>query len=454
MSRDDSRLAAALARAAFPLAGEHRDYDALVEAAGAAQLVLLGEASHGTHELYRARAQLTKRLIVEKGFTAVAVEADWPDAYRVHRFVQARSRDADAVDALGGFRRFPQWMWRNADVLDFVGWLRAHNDARSDGARKVGFYGLDLYSLHASMAAVLAHLDRVDPAAAARARQRYACFESFGADAQRYGYAAGLELTPSCARQVVAQLIELQRRREEVRLHDGVIAEDEAFAAAQNARVVARAEEYYRAMFGGHADTWNLRDTHMADTLDDLVRHLSRRARAKLVVWAHNSHLGDARATQMSERGELNLGQLCRERRSGTLLDGLGGVVVSVGFTTHHGSVSAASSWGAPVERKRVRPALDGSYEQLFHDVGIERFLLDLRMLGGALAELERPRLERAIGVIYQPGRERLSHYFAASLPRQFDFVLHFDETRAVEPLERTGTWDAGEPPETYPSTL
>jgi len=442
-------LVQALSRETFPLVGERRDHDALVEAAGDAQLVLLGEATHGTHEFYRERAQITKRLILEKGFVAVAAEADWPDAYRVNRFVQARSHDEDASDALGGFRRFPQWMWRNADVLDFVGWLRAHNDALVGGAAKVGFYGLDLYSLHASMGAVLAYLDRIDPAAAARARERYGCFERFGADPHDYGYVTAGSPAASCEDVVVAQLVELQQRREADRRRDGIIAEDEQLAAEQNARVVTNAEQYYRAQFSGlfgRASTWNLRDTHMADTLDALLAHLGRRGPAKLVVWAHNSHLGDARATDRGRHGELNLGQLCRERHPGR--------VVNVGFTTDHGSVSAASSWGAPVERKQVRPALRGSYEELFHSVGFQRFRLDLRTLGEATTALRRPLLERAIGVIYLPETERLSHYFTAELPRQFDFLLHFDETRAVEPLERTASWETGELPETYPTSL
>jgi erythromycin esterase-like protein len=446
MTRDDATLAQAVAEAAFPLVGEHRDYDAIIEAAGAAQMVLLGEASHGTHEFYRERAQITKRLIVEQGFTAVAVEADWPDAWRVNRYVQARSTDLDAIDALAGFRRFPQWMWRNADVLDFVGWLRAHNDDRPSGTSPVGFYGLDLYSLHASMAAVLLHLDRVDPAAAARARGRYACFEGLGDDPQRYGQQTGLGLQPSCEDAVVAELLELQRRREAERFSDGPLAADEELAAVANARVVRDAERYYRSMFAARLSTWNLRDQHMADSLDELGRHLSRGGMAKIVVWAHNSHVGDARATEASRNGEISLGQLCRERYPRRVLN--------IGFTTYHGSVSAASDWDEPVERKRIRPALDGSYEELFHAVGLDRFLLDLRRLGEAAAGLDEPRLERAVGVIYRQETERLTHYAKARLPRQFDFVLHFDETRAVEPLERTAAWTAGELPETYPSTL
>jgi erythromycin esterase-like protein len=445
MTTHDAALARALGSCATPLYGGADDYDAVIDALGDAELVLIGAASHGTHEFYRERAQLTKRLIVDKSFVAVAAEADWPDAYRINRYVHGRSDDEDAVDALGDFRRFPQWMWRNADVLDFVGWLREHNDARPAGAAAVGFYGVDLYSLHASMQAVLAHLDRVDPAAAAIARERYACFEEFGDDPHAYAYATRFDLSRSCEDEVVAQLVEMQRRRG--RLRDGILAEDEQFAAEQNARVVARSEAYYRAMFGGRVNTWNLRDTHMADALDDLLAHLLRRGPAKLVVWAHNSHLGDARATSMGDVGELNLGQLVRQRHRGRS--------IHVGLTTSVGTVSAASDWDLPVERKTVRPPLDKSYEALFHSVELPRFFVDLRPDDApAIRALGQPRLERAIGVIYKPETERYSHYFRAQLREQFDLLLHFDHTRAVEPLERTGRWEIGELPETYPSSL
>jgi erythromycin esterase-like protein len=443
---DDLHLTNAIAAAAGPLSGAHDDYDRLIAGIGDAAFVLIGEASHGTHEFYRERAQITKRLIAEKGFNAVAVEADWPDAFAVHRFVLGRGEDGDTIDALSAFRRFPQWMWRNADVLDFAGWLRAYNDRFGVTRGAVGFYGLDLYSLHASTQAVLAYLDRVDADAAARARQRYSCFEDLAADPQAYGYAAQLDLSRSCEDEVVAQLIELQRRRQQLAMPDGAAAEDEQFAAEQNALVVQNAERYYRGMFGGRVNTWNLRDTHMADTLDALARHLARDGAAKIVVWAHNSHLGDARATEVADRGELNLGQLARERHAAA--------VVNVGFTTYSGTVSAASEWDAPVERKRVRPALAGSYEALFHAVGVPRFVLNLRELGEATAALGEPRLERAIGVIYKPETERWSHYFECLMPAQFDFVLHIDETRAVEPLERSAAWQAGELPETYPEGL
>jgi erythromycin esterase-like protein len=437
----------AVREGARPLTGAAEDYDPLMEMIGGARFVLLGEASHGTHEFYRERAQITKRLIKEKGFTAVAVEADWPDAYRINRYVRGVGSDAESVDALGDFKRFPAWMWRNADVLDFVGWLRSHNDELGPNGAKVGFYGLDLYSLYTSIEEVLGYLDKVDPEAARRARYRYSCFEHFGEDTQAYGYAASFGLTGSCEEDVVSQLIELRRRAAEYARRDGRVAADEFFYAEQNARLIKNAEEYYRSMFRGRVSSWNLRDRHMAETLHALAAHLEGEGRqAKVVVWAHNSHLGDARATQMGGRGELNVGQLVRERY------GLDSVLV--GFSTYTGTVTAASDWGGPAERKRVRPGLDGSYEALFHGVGLPRFLLSLRGETEAVAGLRKSQLERAIGVIYLPETERVSHYFYARLPDQFDAVLHFDETRAVEPLERTSEWETGEVPETFPTGI
>jgi erythromycin esterase-like protein len=433
-----------------PLTGEPTDFDQLLELVGNARFVLIGEASHGTHEFYRIRSEITKRLITGYGFSGVAVEADWPDAYRVNRFARGGSDDADATEALGGFKRFPQWMWRNADVLDFVGWLRAHNDAQRNASHRVGFYGLDLYSLHASMAAVLEYLDTVDPAAADRARARYACFDSFGPEPQAYGYAATLGLSPSCETAVLSQLVDIQRAADEYARRDGRVARDALFFAEQNARLVRNAERYYRAMFLGPALSWNVRDRHMAETLDQLAGFLDKEGRrspdapAKIVVWAHNSHLGDARATEMAGRGEVNVGQLMRAKNPAT--------TKLVGFTTYAGTVTAASDWDRPAERKVVRPALDGSYESVFHEIGHRRFLLDLTTASDAQRALMTPRLERAIGVVYRPETERLSHYYYAVLPRQFDAVLHYDTTRAVEPLERTGTWERDEMAETYPS--
>ncbi len=427
-----------------PSTGAEGDYDALLEWIGDAGVVLLGEASHGTHEFYRERARITRRLIEEHGFRGVAVEADWPDAYRVNRYVHGAAEDADAEEALRGFRRFPTWMWRNADVLDFVGWLRAHNERAGPG-RGASFFGLDLYSLGSSVAEVISYLERVDPAAAERARERYSCFEELGGG-QAYGRAATLGISESCREGVVAQLGELRRLAAAYLRRDGIAAEDEQFYAEQNASLVASAEEYYRSMFGEPAESWNLRDRHMMDTLERLRAHLGRQGSSpRLVVWEHNSHVGDARMTAMSLRGELNLGQLARQRWPGQTF--------ILGFTTHAGTVTAAPAWDSPAERKNVRPSLPGSFEQLFHELAEPRFLLDLRH-GDAARLLAEPRLERAIGVIYRPETERMSHYFPARLAGQFDAVVHVDETRAVEPLERSAGWLAGELPETYPTAF
>ncbi len=432
---------------ARPLTGDRHDYDALLARVGDARIVLLGEASHGTHEFYRERARITQRLVTELGFTAVAIEGDWPDADRVNRYVRGAGEDADAEEALRGFRRFPTWMWRNADVLDFVGWLRAHNDGLGHGAEKVGFYGLDLYSLGASMEAVINYLDAEDPEAAKRARARYECLQPYSRESSGYGQAVLLGVSEPCRRRVLEELVELRRSAGEYLLRDGSAAEDEYFVAEQNASVVANAEEYYRTMFGAGATSWNLRDRHMADTLDQLMVHLDRRgATSRVVVWEHNSHIGDARATEMAGRGELNIGQLMRERHARD--------VVLVGFTTYTGTVTAASDWGAPAERKRVLPALADSYEALLHEAAIPALLLCPLGTSRAGRALQEPRLERAIGVIYRPQTERQSHWFAASAGRQFDALVHVDVTRAVEPLERTQTWELGEPPETYPSAL
>ncbi len=430
--------------AAYPLTGSAADYDPLLEMVGDARFVLIGEASHGTHEFYRARADITQRLIEERGFTAVAVEADWPDAYRVNCFVRGASGDPDANAALSGFQRFPRWMWRNRVVLEFVDWLRAHNDALPASEPKTGFYGLDLYSLGESIEAVIGYLDEVDPEAARRARARYACFDHFSDDPQAYGFATSYGTTEPCQDAVVEQLVELRRRAAELTRQDGQVAEDEFFAAEQNARLAQNAEAYYRAMFHGRVSSWNLRDRHMAETLEALVAHLDRNGRrTKVVVWAHNSHLGDARATEMGESGELNLGQLVRERVKRD--------AVLVGFSTYQGTVTAATDWGDPGERKRVRPGLPGSYEELFHETELPGFLLPLRDGGEAAGRLREPRLQRAIGVIYRPETERWSHYFHARLADQFDALLHLDETRALEPLDQDSGGES-DVPDTFPT--
>ena len=440
----------AVRRAAAHFEPRPDGFGALLDHIGDAEFVLIGEASHGTHEFYQARAELTKALILGHGFNAVAVEADWPDAYRANRWVRHESGDRDAARALDDFTRFPRWMWRNTEVVSFLTWLREYNEPRP-AADRAGFYGLDLYSLHTSINAVLSYLGKVDPAGAERARYRYGCFEDFGEDSQSYGYAATLGISRSCEDDVVAQLIDLRRRAAEYASRDGRIAADDYFFAEQNARLVQNAERYYRTIVVGRVESWNVRDTHRVETLDALGAHLRKTAgRAKIAVWAHNSHLGDARATQMGDIGELNLGQLTRERygRRSRL----------IGFTTHTGSVTAATNWDDPAERKRVRPSLDGSYERLFHDTGTRHFLLLLN--DARLREALTPRLERAIGVIYRPETERVSHYFTARLAEQFDAVMHIDETRALEPLDFQGpgsaTWSRHEAdlPETYPSAL
>jgi erythromycin esterase-like protein len=436
-----------LADAAIPLASadgtEPADVDAIVSRIGEARIVLLGEASHGTHEFYATRAAVTRRLIETRGFRAVTIEGDWPDTRRVDRFVRGRGEDRDADTALAGFRRFPQWMWRNTVMRAFVAWLRDHNAERTAGER-CGIYGLDLYSMHASIDAVLRYLERVDPAAAARARERYSCIEMVGGDdPQAYGYVASRNPAEACEDDVVRQLIELRRSAAEYTAQAGDASDEEFFSAEQNARLVANAERYYRSMFRGRVSSWNLRDTHMAETLEAVVERLEREgSRAGVCVWAHNSHLGDARATAMGRGGEINVGQLVRERygRDACLL----------GFTTFSGTVTAAHDWDEPAHRRDVRPGLAGSTESLMHRVGIQNFLLDLRESHTRDA-LEDPRLERAIGVIYRPETERMSHYFDVHLPGQFDLLVHLDETRALEPLERTAAWEKGELPETYP---
>src|SRR5438094_2492528 len=435
----------AVREASHPLEGGLRDYDPLLKLIGDARFCLLGEATHGTHEFYRERAEITKRLIKEKGFTAIAVEADWPDAFRVNRYVRGLGDGESADEALSGFKRFPTWMWRNTVVLDFVEWLRDYNSSLATNAAKVGFYGLDLYSLYTSIEAVLGYLNNVDPEAGRRARYRYSCFEHFAEDTQAYGYAASFGLSESCEREVIERLIELRRRAADYASRDGRVAQDEFFFAEQNARLVLNAERYYRSMFRGRVESWNLRDQHMAETLGALVTHLNTQGQtAKVAVWEHNSHLGDAPATYMADYSELNVGQLVRER--------YGSEAVLVGFTTYKGTVTAASDWDGPAERKRVRPALEDSYEASFHDADIPNFLLSLR--DSASETFSDSRLERAIGVIYLPQTERQSHYFEARLSDQFDAVIHFDETSALQPLERQALWETGEPPETFPTGM
>ncbi|HYC52641.1 MAG TPA: erythromycin esterase family protein [Gemmatimonadaceae bacterium] len=435
-----------------PLSGRPRDYDSLLRLIGDARCVLIGEASHGTFEFYDERAKITRRLIEELGFGGVCIEGDWPDAYRVDCFVRGNSDDADATQALGGFRRFPTWMWRNHVVRDFVQWLREYNEVNKSSP--AGIFGLDLYSLYGSIEAILRYLERVDPSAAERARHRYSCFEHFGGDSQAYGYAVASDLADPCEQEAVQQLADLHAQALEYVNRDGLRAVDDFFSAEQNARLVRDAEHYYRSMYRGRASSWNLRDRHMADTLEAIERHLRATGRSdKLVVWAHNSHLGDARFTDMRRRGEVNLGQLVRERHGDAM-------VRLIGFSTNTGTVTAAHDWDEPGHRMRINPALPDSYERLLADYSaarnVPRFLLSLVQDSDATELLNTPRLQRAIGVIYRPETERWSHYYEVELPRQFDALIHIDTTTALRGLEPGEHWERGaqEPPETFPSGI
>jgi protein-L-isoaspartate(D-aspartate) O-methyltransferase len=400
------------------------DLGALLERLQGSRLVLLGEATHGTSEFYRLRARLTQELIRRHGFRIVAVEADWPDARRVTRYVQALPDGHRPEDP--AFERFPTWMWRNHETWAFVEWLRAFNAAVREPAERAGFYGLDLYSLFTSIRSVLEYLEGVDPPAARIARERYSCLTPWQADPQAYGRAALTGRYRVCEREAVAMLRDMLARRLEYAERDG----DRFLDAVQNARLVADAERYYRAMYYGAAVSWNQRDQHMSDTLEALLAFHGPASKA--VVWAHNSHLGDAQATEMSARGEHNLGQLCRQRyREAACL---------IGFGTDHGTVAAADDWDGPMRTMSLRPAHPESYERLCHDAGGGAFLLHLREPSReeVRAELTPPRLERAVGVVYRPDTELQSHYFHASLPYQFDEYVWVDETRAVRPITTT----------------
>ncbi|PJK27438.1 protein-L-isoaspartate(D-aspartate) O-methyltransferase [Minwuia thermotolerans] len=404
--------------------------DGLLDRIGDARVVLIGEASHGTSEFYRMRARITRELIEKKGFSFVAAEADWPDAARIDDWVRHRERAADWT----AFARFPTWMWRNAETREFVDWLRARNADRPETDR-AGFYGLDLYSMYGSIDAVLRYLDETDPAAARVARNRYGCLTPWQHEPQAYGLAAASQSFEGCRDEAAKMLRDLLERR----IEDGLTEESALFDAQQNARLIANAEAYYRGMYAGPDKSWNQRDSHMFETLEQLLDFHGPGARA--VIWAHNSHVGDASATEMSARGEYNIGELCRDAY------GLG--AFSIGFGTHSGTVAAADDWGEAMQVMDVRPGREDSYEGLFHAAGPEAFLLPLRYGGETLREqLGEARLQRAIGVIYRPRTERASHYFQAILPAQFDEYIWFGTTRAVRPLE---TKELEGVPETYP---
>ena len=412
---------AALSAMARDVAGE--GLDPLVARAGQADFVLLGEATHGTREFYELRAAITRRLVAEHGFTIIALEADWPDALRLHHYVSGVTGDPNAIAALGDFERFPRWMWRNETMPPFLDAIREWNRPLAEA--QVGIFGMDLYSLHASIRAVLGYLRKKDRTAERRARERYGCFDHFGHDPQTYGYFTERAGVDDCEEEVIAQLTEM-RKRYTKRME---VYSDHDFFVLQHARVVADAESYYRAMYRGRDESWNLRDAHMTDVVTELARHFHRGDHpAKVVVWAHNSHLGDARATEMGRRGEWNLGQLLRETAVGE--------VYSIGFSTFAGTVTATHDWDGSPRRMAVRPALDGSYEEIFHRLGRRSFWIDLRSDEEGVEFLEKPRLQRAIGVIYRPASERMSHYFEGRLPDQFDAVIHVDRTHALRPLD------------------
>ena len=413
---------------------ETAQLDAMLARIGDAKVVLLGEASHGTSEFYRMRDRISRELIAKKGFRFVAIEGDWPDAARVDHYVRHMEYPPSEWTA---FARFPTWMWRNNEVRAFVDWLRAHN-APLKPAERTAFHGLDLYSLYDSIRAVLRYLDEVDPATARVARERYGCLTPWQSDPATYGHAALTGAYPSCESEVAVVLTDLLYKRRAYAERDG----EKFLDAVQNARLVTNAEQYYRIMYYGSRASWNLRDSHMFETLKTLLAFYGPKSKA--IVWAHNSHIGDAAATEMSSRGEYNIGHLCRKE--------FGAQCCAIGFGTNSGTVAAASNWDAPMQIKKVLPAIAESYERCCHDSGIAAFCLDLRQSASDVVEgLRKPRLERAIGVIYRPETELASHYFQAVLPEQFDEYIWLDHTSAVSPFD---TRTLEEMPDTYPFGL
>jgi protein-L-isoaspartate(D-aspartate) O-methyltransferase len=408
--------------------------DALVERIGAAKLVLLGEATHGSAEFYRLRARISAHLIERCGFDFVALEADWPDAARIDRFVRKGDVTPESWTASA---RFPAWMWRNQEMQAFVDWLHGHNRAR-DRETRTALYGLDLYSMSASIQAVIEYLTEADPDAAAIARARYQHLLPWRNDPAHYGQAVLAGECDACKEHVSVVTGELRARQESLADRDA----ESYFDAMQNARLVQSAERYYRLIYQGSVASWNLRDCHMFQTVEQALAHHGPDARG--IVWAHNSHVGDARHTAMTKRGEYNLGQLCRER--------FGSGVFIVGFGTHTGAVAAASRWGDAMQLIPIRPSAADSFERVCHDTGLENFMLPLRALPLDLRQsLSEPRLQRAIGVVYRPDQERSSHYFTASLTGQFDELIWIDETRPVTPLDAELLRDAAD---TYPFGL
>ena len=415
------------------LSGAADDYDDLLDQIGDARVVLLGGSSHGTHEFQRERARITQRLIDERGFTAIGLVADWPDTYRLGRYALGQTHDQSATEALDGFARFPNWLWRNADMAAFTEWLRARNDSQSSPATKATFYSLDLFNAHRSMADVLSYLGDVDSKAATAARSRYGCCDHAGGVPEQYGKAVAFQLNVACENEIVAQLKASQNMMATAIMNDEWDSVSKHFYAERSAQIKEQAEQYYRQIYLGGVAAWNLRDQQMSETLTALVEFLDQRlGETKVVVWGHNSHVGDARATALGATGQLSIGQFVRDAWPNNS--------VRVGFTTYEGTVTAANEWGGSMRQMSVLPGLADGYEATFHDLPQENFIIDLR----AADWLPEVAPQRGIGVVYWPETEQQSHWFDAHLRDQFDAVIHLDTTRAVEPLDHSVTWDLG----------
>lgn len=404
-------------------------YQPLIEKIGDARIVLIGEASHGTEEFYQSRIELSKYLIAEKEFHAIAIEGDWPNTYSIHRYLQGEGNENDSFACLKKFKRFPTWMWCNTTIPPFLKWLRHYNDQLQNIKQKIGFFGLDLYSLNESIHEVIEYLKLKDPKSAKNASERYACFDHCAVDPQTYSYLVESGVKKSCIKEVSEQFLEMQNNFFN-KIRENKLEENELlFFATQNARVVKNAEYYYRSLFESREETWNIRDRHMVETLQNLISHIETKLKipAKIIIWAHNSHVGDARATDMGTRGEVNLGQLVKEQFSN--------ISFHIGFSTYSGTVTAAANWDEEPECKTIIPALKGSYEDLFHALYLKNFILFLHNDEHINHLLNISRLQRAIGVIYRPDTERFSHYYFSHLPYQFDAIIHIDKTTSLKPL-------------------
>jgi erythromycin esterase len=428
-----------------------KDIDPLLEHIGDARYVLLGEASHGTSEFYTWRAQITKRLIQEKGFSFIAVEGDWPDCYRVNRYAKGRENSgSSAYELLHAFSRWPTWMWANKEMVDLIEWLTSHNKRVRKEDKKVGFYGLDVYSLWESLDAVVQYLRKNYPDAMKSAIEAYRCFEPYGRDVEGYSRATSF-IPESCEDEVMDMLIDLRQKSKEED-DDGRPKHDEReayFNAEQNAVVAKNAELYYRTMMHGGAASWNVRDRHMMNTLARLMKFHGRNA--KSIVWAHNTHIGDARATDMRRTKMVNLGQLVREQAGRDK-------VALLGFGTYKGSVIAAKEWGEPMERMIVPPAIEGSWDSFLHrldsdNVGENKLLTFADIDKIETGPLIESKGQRAIGVVYNPSYERYGNYVETILPARYDAFLFIDQTHALHPLHMPVSLDK-ELPETFPTGL